>query len=64
MDISKRFMPPGAQSWMRDVLYSLKQQQHLYAIEEFSQPVFHVMVYRNYASYVRELKKSAAEPDD
>ena len=55
IDISKRFMSPDEQQWMRDVLYSLRQQGYVYAIEEFWQPTFHVMVYRNYSDYVHRL---------
>jgi hypothetical protein len=56
LDISKRFMTPQEQQWMRSVLYSLRQQGHLYAIEEFYQPTFHIMVFRSYANYVRVLQ--------
>jgi hypothetical protein len=52
IDISKRFMSASERRWMRDVLYSLRQQGYLYAIEEFSQPTFHIMVYRSYPQYV------------
>ena len=55
IDISKRFMSPAEQQWMRDVLYSLRQAGYAYAIEEFWQPTFHVMVYRNYPAYVKQL---------
>lgn len=57
IDISKRFMSPEGQHWIRNVLYSLKQQGYLYAIEEFYQPTFHVMVYRSYPEYVRGLQR-------
>lgn len=53
IDISKRFMSAKERQWMRDVLYSLREQGYLFAIEEFSQPTFHIMVYRNYPEYVR-----------
>lgn len=49
VDISKRFMTARERRWMRDVLWSMRQAGTLYAIEEFGQPTFHVMVYRNYA---------------
>jgi Family of unknown function (DUF5715) len=51
VDISKHDMSPEAQAWMRDRLYSLRQGGDLYAIEEFYEPVFHVMVYPNFAHY-------------
>jgi hypothetical protein len=57
IDISKRFMSPEGQNWIRNVLYSLKQQGYLYAVEEFYQPTFHVMVYRSYPTYVRGLRR-------
>ena len=49
VDISKRFMSTAERRWMRDVLYSLRESGYLYAIEEFGQPVFHVMVFRDYS---------------
>jgi hypothetical protein len=52
LDISKRFMSAEAQAWMRRVLYGLRKKGYVYAIEEFEQPTFHVMVYRNYSQYV------------
>ena len=52
VDISKHSMSAVEQRWMRDVLYSLRKRGYLYAIEEFQQPTFHVMVYRNYLDYV------------
>jgi len=57
LDISKRSMSPEARRWMRDVLLSLRKQGYLYAIEEFAQPTFHVMVYRSYPTYVRQLTR-------
>jgi hypothetical protein len=59
LDISKRSMSPEAQHWMRDVLYRLRKQGYLYAIEEFEQPTFHIMVYRNYPHYVRRITRPA-----
>jgi uncharacterized protein DUF5715 len=59
LDISKHAMPPAGRRWMRDVLYSLRRQGYLYAIEEFEQPTFHVMVYRNYPEYVKRLTQGA-----
>ncbi|MDE3155045.1 MAG: hypothetical protein KGN76_08070, partial [Acidobacteriota bacterium] len=55
LDISKRFMTYAEQRWMRRVLSQLRRRRVLYAIEEFYQPCFHVMVFRNYADYVREI---------
>lgn len=50
VDISKRFMTAAERRWMRDVLYSLRESGYVYAIEEFGQPTFHVMVYRSYGT--------------
>jgi hypothetical protein len=57
LDISKHSMSAQGRSWMRDVLYSLRQAGYLYAIEEFEEPVFHVMVYANYPRYVERLNR-------
>ena len=46
-------------NWMRRVIHSLKKKGYLYAIEEFRQPTFHVMVYRNYPEYVKGLTQTA-----
>ena len=56
LDISKRFMMPAHQDWVRDVLYHLHRRRVVHAVEEFSQPCFHVMVYKSYRGYVRSLK--------
>lgn len=56
MDISKRFMSYKEILWMRHVLYQLKQEGVIYAIEEFVEPDFHVMVYPTYRQYVAHLK--------
>jgi hypothetical protein len=54
LDISKRLMTRQQQAWVRRVLTSLKEGGYLYAIEEFQQPAFHVMVYRDYGRYVSQ----------
>lgn len=54
MDISKKGMTRTQQSWVRNVLYSLRQKGYLYAIEEYQQPVFHVLVQRRYEDYVAQ----------
>ena len=53
LDISKRWMSPEQQDWMRHTLSSLRDAGYLYAIEEFEQPTFHVMVFRNYQAYAK-----------
>lgn len=55
LDISKKGMTRAQVTWVRRVLFSLKQKGHLFAIEEYSQPNFHVMVYRNYPKHVERL---------
>ncbi len=52
MDISKKGLTGRERDWLRRVLYSLRGKGYLYAIEEFHQPVFHVMVFRKYEDYV------------
>jgi hypothetical protein len=63
IDISKRFMSAKEQRWMRNLLVSLKNAGYLYAIEERQQPVFHVMVYKNYPEYVRRLTRAVTLDD-
>jgi hypothetical protein len=60
LDISKRFMSWQGKEWMRRVLFHLRREGFLYAIEEFEEPCFHVMVYPNYTSFVAEMKARAA----
>lgn len=55
LDISKRFMSWQGQRWMRHELLGLARAGYLYAIEEFHQPTFHVMVYPTYREYVARL---------
>jgi hypothetical protein len=62
LDISKNGMTAEQIVWMRQVLHSIMQKGYLYAVEEFSQPTFHIMVYRNYPDYVAYLEGDA-EPD-
>lgn len=58
LDISKRYMTRAGENWMRDTLYALRQRGYIYAIEEFEQPTFHIMIYRNYTEYVARLKRA------
>lgn len=55
LDISKKGMSAAQQRWVRDVLSSLRTKGYLYAIEEYQQPVFHIMIHRNYEDYVDHL---------
>ena len=54
LDFSKRDMTRTQLSWVRNVLISLREQGYLYAIEEFRQPAFHVLVLRKYEDYVAQ----------
>lgn len=53
LDISKFGMSRQEIDWMRRHLHALKQRGYIYAVEEFSQPTFHVMVYKRYAELAR-----------
>lgn len=61
LDISKNGMSQAGINWMREVLYSLKQKGYLYAVEEFSQPTFHIMVYKDYPDYVAGLQQRQSQ---
>lgn len=61
LDISKKGMKQSQIDWMRRVLHSLKQKGYLYAVEEFQQPAFHIMIYKNYPQYVAGLKRRQAQ---
>lgn len=54
LDISKKDMTRTHQSWMRNVLARLRRLGYLYAIEEFRQPTFHILVHRRYEEYVAQ----------
>jgi hypothetical protein len=56
LDISKKGMTGSEVAWMRRVLASVKEKGYLYPVEEFKQPNFHIMVYRNYPEYVEQLQ--------
>ncbi len=55
IDISKKGMTGAERSWIRNVLTHVRDKGHIFAIEEFQQPNFHVLVYRSYQQYVAEL---------
>jgi uncharacterized protein YcbK (DUF882 family) len=61
LDISKRGMTAREVNWMRGVIYKLRKQGYLYAVEEFSQPVFHIMVYRHYPQSLKASTRKAAK---
>lgn len=52
LDISKHFMSYRGELWMRRYLVQLERAGYLYAIEEFHQPCFHVMVFPTYSRHV------------
>lgn len=52
LDISKKGMTGAQRQWLKNVLVSLHNGGHIYAIEEFQQPVFHILVHRQYENYV------------
>jgi hypothetical protein len=51
LDISKHFMSYRGELWMRRYLVQLERSGYLYAIEEFHEPCFHVMVFPTYRHY-------------
>ncbi|MGH9686297.1 MAG: DUF5715 family protein [Candidatus Acidiferrales bacterium] len=55
LDISKHSMSWREKKWLRRQLVELEQSGYLYAVEEFRQPCFHVMVYPNYRDYAPKL---------
>ncbi len=59
LDISKKGMTRSQQAWVRNVLYQLRSKKYLYAIEEFRQPTFHVLVHRSYEDYVAQRTSAA-----
>lgn len=59
LDISKKGMTRSQQDWVRNVLYQLRTKKYLYVIEEFRQPVFHILVHRRYVDYVAQRTSAA-----
>ena len=55
LDISKKGMTGAQVAWVRNVLHSLRSKEYLYAVEEFQQPVFHILVHRDYVDHVETL---------
>jgi Family of unknown function (DUF5715) len=51
LDISKHSMSWRERKWLRRQLIQLEQSGYIYAVEEFHQPCFHVMVFPNYRDY-------------
>ena len=48
VDITKKGMTPLQIQWMRNYLVMLEEKDFIDATEEFSQSVFHIMVFRKY----------------
>ncbi|MGA9884846.1 MAG: DUF5715 family protein [Candidatus Acidiferrales bacterium] len=61
LDISKHSMSWREKKWLRRQLVELEQSGYLYAVEEFRQPCFHVMVYPNYRDYAPTLASQRLE---
>ncbi len=59
LDLSKKGMTRQQQAWVRNVLGQLRTKGYLYAIEEFQQPTFHVLVHRRYEEYVAQRTAAA-----
>ena len=53
VDVSKRDLGDVETAWLRTVLHRLSRRGLVYAVEEFAEPHFHVMVRRGYADYTR-----------
>lgn len=62
LDISKHGMSARGQNWLRNVLVQLKRGGYLYAIEEFQEPCFHVMVFPTYREYVSGTASTTRRP--
>lgn len=63
LDISKHGMSWREERWMRRQLIVLEQEGYVYAIEEFHQPCFHVMVFPPYGDYVPKRDGQSLEAD-
>jgi hypothetical protein len=63
LDISKHSMRFREKIWLRRRLIALQKDGYLYAVEEFRQPCFHVMVFPNYRDYVPKPPSQSLEAD-
>jgi hypothetical protein len=63
LDISKHSMSWREKKWLRRELIELQKSGYLYAVEEFHQPCFHVMVFPNYRDYVPNASGKSLEAD-
>lgn len=63
LDISKHGMSAREKRWMRRKLVALERRGYLYAVEEFEQPCFHVMVFPTYRGYVSKSASRSLDAD-
>lgn len=63
LDISKHSMSWREKTWLRRQLVELEQSGYIYAIEEFHQPCFHVMVFPPYRDYAPKTAGSPLEAE-
>ena len=64
LDISKKGTTGAERRWLKSVLSSLHNGGQIYAIEEFKQPVFHILVHRQYVNYVNQKTGSSDAVSD
>ncbi len=55
IDITKKNLPPKLLNWLRNRLLKLEIENLIEVTEERYQPVFHVMVFKKYSEYTKEL---------
>jgi hypothetical protein len=63
LDISKHSMTWREQRWLRHQLIELEENGYIYAIEEFHQPCFHIMVFPPYRDYVPQPPRRSLEAE-
>lgn len=63
LDISKHSMSWREKIWLRRELVNLEKSGYLYAIEEFHEPCFHVMVFPTYLNSAPKAPSQALEAD-
>ncbi|MGH9564248.1 MAG: DUF5715 family protein [Terracidiphilus sp.] len=62
-DISKHSMNWREKKWLRRELIGLEKSGYIYAVEEFHEPCFHVMVFPNYRDFVPKAPSQSLEAD-
>lgn len=63
LDISKHSMTARQEIWLRKRLIALEKSGYVYAIEEYQQPCFHVMVFPNFHDYAPNADGQPLEAD-